>query len=55
MAASIYVCESHGSACVVTYTFSECPLCDAEKQIEELEKTVKELEGKIEENDDGAN
>ena len=56
MAASIYVCESHPSSCVVTYTSNgDCPFCEAEKQMEELEERVKELEKKIEENDDGAN
>ena len=47
MAASIYVCENHSSSCVVTYTGRECPLCDAEKQIKNLEEQVKELESKV--------
>ena len=52
MAASIYVCESHSSSCVVTYTSSgECPFCEAEAQMTELEEKVKELEGKIAEFD----
>ena len=47
MAASIYVCENHSSSCVVTYTGTECPLCDAENKLKILEEQVKELESKV--------
>ena len=47
MSASIYVCDRHSSACVVTYTTRECPLCDAENVRETLEEKVKELEAEV--------
>ena len=40
------VCERHD--CVVVYEGFNCPLCDAEYEIKQLEKTVNDLKQAVE-------